>query len=347
MSKKQFLKRAENTIRSISAEGIFTGYLTVWGVVDSHNSVFTRGSFAKTIAERKDKVKVMYDHDTLIGKVLDVREDDHGVFVECKLNLDVQAARETHAFLTDGTLEGLSFMFRSIQEGYRKDGVLAISEVALFECGPVNFPSNEAATVESVRSTVFSESVTEEESYWREIILQDAMNGTLSSIWWSEMTNTEKLTAFDTALSDYRSAYLSFATEQLSITGYRYKSPDNLINSVNTALKERSKTPEQIAVESALTLDQVIALRAGRVINVSAYDVKTALGDDVLKELQNKRNTNIEKLAVACRDIHTDVEKDRLRSLLSLETNTNQDQPEDDTENIRDAINFLRDLQNG
>ena len=138
-------------LRESTDAGAFSGYITVWGDVDSYNSVFVRGSFAKTIQEQGSRLKVLYNHETLIGKVTEIREDDHGVYVEGQLNLEISAARDTLSFMKDGTLDGLSFMFRSIKQKVEK-GVLNIKEVRVYEIGPVDFPSGDTSLITTVRA---------------------------------------------------------------------------------------------------------------------------------------------------------------------------------------------------
>ena len=83
-------------IRSLGEDGTFEGYLTVWDTIDSYNSTFKRGSFAKTIQERGKKVKIFYDHEHLVGSSMELREDDHGVYGKGRLNLAVDKAKEAY-----------------------------------------------------------------------------------------------------------------------------------------------------------------------------------------------------------------------------------------------------------
>jgi len=80
-----------------SEAGIIEGYIAVWGTVDSYNSSFQQGCFKKTIENRMNKIKVLWNHDTEqpIGKLTEIREDDHGLFVRAQLITDVNKASET------------------------------------------------------------------------------------------------------------------------------------------------------------------------------------------------------------------------------------------------------------
>lgn len=144
-------QRTAGEIRAVNDEGVFEGYIAVWGSTDAYNSRFAKGAFKKTLQERGDKIKVFYNHEQLVGRSLEIREDDYGVFVRGKINLEVPAGQEAFAFMKDGTLDGLSFGFRAIKQRY-VEGVREITEVKLYEYGPVVFPANDDAAITDVRN---------------------------------------------------------------------------------------------------------------------------------------------------------------------------------------------------
>ncbi len=121
-----------------------------------------RGAFKKTFAERGDQVKILYDHgyDPNIGnKVLgsieelsEPKDSPRGL-----VNLfDTSYVRELLPGLRAGVY-GSSFRFQVIKEewndepgrsDHNPDGIpeRTITEVRLFEFGPVTFPANPEAT---------------------------------------------------------------------------------------------------------------------------------------------------------------------------------------------------------
>lgn len=121
-----------------------------------------RGSFAKTMAESRNSVRTLFDHgyDPQIGnKVLapidDLREDADTAISEGQL-FDTNYNRELLPGLEAGVY-GSSFRFRVIQEQWNDDPGTSddnpkglpertITEVRLFEAGPVTFPANPDAT---------------------------------------------------------------------------------------------------------------------------------------------------------------------------------------------------------
>lgn len=135
------------------------------------------GSFKKTIAENRDRIKVQFDHgyDTYIGSAplgpIDVlREDPEGPYYEVPL-LDTDYNRERmmpllSGRLMDGTTTvsvlGASYRFRVTKEDWveptkatatnpDKLPERTIREVSLYEFGPVTFPAQIQATA-GVRS---------------------------------------------------------------------------------------------------------------------------------------------------------------------------------------------------
>lgn len=141
------------------------GYAAVFGSptrIDSwegnFDEVIARGSFAKTISERKPVLQFDHGHDIAtgsvpIGAIEQLREDDHGLFVQARLhdNARVEPIRQA---IQSGAIDGMSFRFRVLREDWSHDGDLpqrTIREVELFELGPVVFPAYEATQV-GVRS---------------------------------------------------------------------------------------------------------------------------------------------------------------------------------------------------
>jgi HK97 family phage prohead protease len=145
-------------IKSIDeTTGIFSGYGSVFGNVDSYNEVVLQGAFSKSLSEKTpNKIKLLWQHksDDEIGVYNQVREDDYGLFVEGQLAIkDVQQAKEAYALLKMGALDGLSIGY-SVNEGGQKakDGVVYLSDINLWEISVVTFPANTAANITQVKT---------------------------------------------------------------------------------------------------------------------------------------------------------------------------------------------------
>ncbi len=154
---KKLLTRTayEAAITGEKGSGIVDAYLTKWGVVDDYNTTFRRGSFKKTFAERGGKIRFISEHNKtkVLGKVIDVLEDDYGPKVSCQCNLETVAGKEIFAHLRAGDYDSFSFGFLPIQEQLQASGVLEYTEVKVMEVGPTSFPANEQAIVTDVRSS--------------------------------------------------------------------------------------------------------------------------------------------------------------------------------------------------
>ena len=125
------------------------------------------GAFAKTIAENRNGMRVLFDHghdpsigNKPLGTIADLREDEAGAHYEVDL-FDAEYVRELLPGLKAGAL-GASFRFKVMREDFDKkaeasetnpDGLpeRTITEAKVMEFGPVTFPAYSGATA-GVRS---------------------------------------------------------------------------------------------------------------------------------------------------------------------------------------------------
>jgi HK97 family phage prohead protease len=118
---------------------------------------FRRGAFARTIAERGDKVKflAMHDYEALpIGRATVLREDTAGLYGEFRVS-KTTAGDEVLELVRDGSLDGLSIGFHAIPAGDRWSSdrqSVERTEVKLYEVSAVAFPAYETALIGGVRS---------------------------------------------------------------------------------------------------------------------------------------------------------------------------------------------------
>ncbi len=145
-------------VKAVREDGFFSGYGSVFGVVDSYNEIVASGAFTETIADRTAKgrkLPVLWQHrsDMPIGAYDAVREDATGLYVEGKLLVkDVALAREAHALMSAGVVTGLSIGYWTRQSSYdEKTGVRTLTQLDLEEVSLVTFPANDDARVEAVK----------------------------------------------------------------------------------------------------------------------------------------------------------------------------------------------------
>ena len=96
-------------------DGIFEGYASLFEVADLGKDVVAPGAFAASLARRGvGGVRMLWQHDPAepIGRWLAIAEDARGLRVRGELNLAVGRAREIHALMRGGAIDGLSIGFR-------------------------------------------------------------------------------------------------------------------------------------------------------------------------------------------------------------------------------------------
>jgi HK97 family phage prohead protease len=148
-------KFVDLALERVESDGTFSGYASLFGAVDLGKDVVERGAFAKALRERgAGGIRMLFQHDpaTPIGVWTEIREDHRGLFVRGRLATDVARAREVHALMRAGALDGLSIGFRTVKA--RRDassGIRRIIEADLWEISVVTFPMLPGARIETVK----------------------------------------------------------------------------------------------------------------------------------------------------------------------------------------------------
>jgi len=137
--------------------GEFSGYGSRFGNEDLGGDVVAKGAFTKSLAASGVRgVKLLYEHDPLtpVGYWKDLAEDTNGLLCAGKLMVeDLAKAREVHALMKAGVLDGLSIGYRVKKASNdRTKQVRVLEEVELKEISLVLFPMNEEAVISSVKS---------------------------------------------------------------------------------------------------------------------------------------------------------------------------------------------------
>lgn len=154
MNKKHLAFDAEFKAVGDDKSGEFEGYGSVFGVVDSYRDVVVKGAFLESLGSRK-MPKLLLHHSTKMpaGIYTEMREDERGLYVKGKLNLEVQSAREMYSLMKMGAIDGLSIGYSTLEEELdRNTGVNLIKKIKLYEVSIVTFAANEEATVLAVKS---------------------------------------------------------------------------------------------------------------------------------------------------------------------------------------------------
>ncbi len=151
---KKFLDFKYTMGEGEAESGTFTGYLSVFDVVDSYGDVVKKGAFRKSIKDKKE-FPILWSHDMFepLGVFIAV-EDDKGLLITGKLNLDVQRGREIRSLMAQGAVKGLSIGYRVMDsKPAERDGlqVRLLKEIDLWEGSPCVFQACPDAEVDEVK----------------------------------------------------------------------------------------------------------------------------------------------------------------------------------------------------
>ena len=149
------------TLDEVEADGVFSGYASLFGRVDLGKDVVERGAFAASLKARGAAgIRMLFQHDPAepIGVWTEIREDARGLFVRGRLTKDVARAREVLSLMRGGALDGLSIGFRAIRaKSDPKNGVRRILEADLWEISVVTFPMLPDARIDTVKGRRFAD----------------------------------------------------------------------------------------------------------------------------------------------------------------------------------------------
>lgn len=121
----------------------------------AYDEMFRKGSFAKTIAERGGRVKLLSQHNSSsnpLGRATMLREDAAGLYGEFQVS-KTRDGDDALELVRDGALDSFSVGFAPVNHVTEK-GVTVRTEVKLREASLVTFPAYEGALVTGVRSAL-------------------------------------------------------------------------------------------------------------------------------------------------------------------------------------------------
>jgi HK97 family phage prohead protease len=156
-------------IKAVSEDGLFSGYGSVFGVIDFYKEVVAPGAFAESLSQRTPALLWQHRSGEPIGVYSALREDQTGLYVEGKLALKTARGAEAYELLKMGAISGLSIGFVTRDDSYdRVTGIRTLKKVDLWEVSLVTFPANDAARVSGVKSIDTIASLSDAESYLRD-----------------------------------------------------------------------------------------------------------------------------------------------------------------------------------
>lgn len=145
-------------VKEVDEEGHFSGYASVYNVIDSYRERVAPGAFANTLrkwAGRGRLPPALWQHRPAepVGPFTKMIEDQRGLYTEGQLLVkDVVRAREARALMMSKTVDGMSIGFNSIVEEYDKtENLITLKEIDLWEVSIVTFPANSESLITEVR----------------------------------------------------------------------------------------------------------------------------------------------------------------------------------------------------
>lgn len=135
--------------------GFFSGYASVFGGVDAYGDTIMPGAYKNTIEMRKRPVQMRWNHfGEVIGKWLDIRETDKGLWVEGELTPGHSKAEDVYASLKHGAVTGMSIGYRPVKSFPNENGGLDLHEIDLVEISVVESPADLAAQIGDIKSAI-------------------------------------------------------------------------------------------------------------------------------------------------------------------------------------------------
>lgn len=156
-------------IKAVGDDGVFSGYGSVFNVVDAYKEIVVPGAFSESLKNRQPAMLWQHRSAEPIGIYTSVKEDSVGLHVEGKLALKTSRGAEAYELLKMGALNGLSIGFVVRDESYdRVTGINTLKKVDLWEVSPVTFPANDAARITEVKSLEDLKTLADCETFLRE-----------------------------------------------------------------------------------------------------------------------------------------------------------------------------------
>lgn len=149
--------------------GVFEGYASVFGNVDSYGDKVMPGAFSKSLAKSfpNDGAGIpcywshrMDDPEFILGETISAVEDEHGLKVRVSLDLDNPKAAAAYRALKAGVVSQMSFAYEVVdshfvpEKGAKFGGVNELRELNIFEVSVVQIGANTATSIDMVKSAM-------------------------------------------------------------------------------------------------------------------------------------------------------------------------------------------------
>lgn len=164
MGIKQLHVRAfDYDVKAVAEDGAFTGYASVFGVVDSYNEVVAPGAFAESLADLNAKgrgLPILWQHRTgePIGNwnMAELKEDGAGLSGAGELWLEESNyARIAYRGMKSRAITGLSIGYYVRDSSMdQKTGIRTLKALDLVEISVVTNPANDEARIDAIKEKI-------------------------------------------------------------------------------------------------------------------------------------------------------------------------------------------------
>lgn len=136
-------------------QGVFSGYASVFGGVDSYGDSIFAGAYKKTLTNRERPIQMRWNHyGDIIGKWVRMEEDDKGLYVEGELTPGHSKAQDVYASLIHGAISGMSIGYKPTKFVENEKGGYDLYEIDLVEISVVESPADLDAQVNRIKADV-------------------------------------------------------------------------------------------------------------------------------------------------------------------------------------------------
>jgi HK97 family phage prohead protease len=137
-----------------AGEGMqFSGYASVFGLVDSYGDTIAPGAYKDTLQGRERPIRMRWNHyGPVIGKWIRIEEDAKGLYVEGELTPGHRVAIDTYASLKHGAVDGMSIGYTADQFHSNADGIRVLEKIGLMEISVVEEPADLGARVAGIKA---------------------------------------------------------------------------------------------------------------------------------------------------------------------------------------------------
>lgn len=147
------LKFQATQLKLLGDDMTFSGYASVFGGTDAYGDTIDPKAYDDTLQDRERPVRLRWNHwGPVIGKLLELRTDDTGLWVSGQLTPGHSVAMDVYASMKHGAIDGMSIGYIPAKSEQLGDGRRLLKQIDLIEISVVEEPADLGAKIESVKT---------------------------------------------------------------------------------------------------------------------------------------------------------------------------------------------------